>query len=47
MLPKMLQQARDEDLYPSHDQQMLNNYCNANNKFINEKHFKANNPRNN
>jgi hypothetical protein len=29
-LPKMLQQARDEEVYPQHDQQMLNNYREAN-----------------
>jgi hypothetical protein len=28
-LPKMLQQARDEEVYPN-DQQMLNNYREAN-----------------
>jgi hypothetical protein len=29
-LPKMLQQARDEEVYPLHDQQILNNYRKAN-----------------
>jgi hypothetical protein len=29
-LPKMLQQARDEKVYPSQDQELINNYCEAN-----------------
>jgi hypothetical protein len=29
-LPKMLQQARDEKVYPGHDQQLINNYREAN-----------------
>ena len=29
-LPKMLQQARDEKVYPKHDQKMINNYREAN-----------------
>jgi hypothetical protein len=29
-LPKMLQQARDEKVYPGHDQILINNYCEAN-----------------